>query len=159
MIDLLGNRLDQVEFPVSVGPFSSTACLKLPKAFSQPDHPENCAMHVTLASDETTFARNLFLYLPDKYIDWPTPDVDISCQRTTEDRWKVTLRSEALAKDVLVRSADVGSRPDFSDNFFDLIPRVDHEVMIDSAPNVSSAGPALTLMSVNDVLGQSETPR
>ena len=115
-------------------------------------------MHVAVTSDRKTAAENLCLYLPDKYIDWPAPRIAVSCKRAADSRWKVILRSETLAKDVFLSSGSAGLTPSFADNFFDLIPQRDREIAVDNVAVTDSIEPALTIMTVNGVLGQTQAP-
>ncbi len=152
IIDMHGNQLDLVEFPISVGPLGSTAHMKLPKAFLLPEHPETTAMHVVLNMQGKVLAQNLFLYLPDKYIDWPAPKITVTCRRADTNKWKVLLKSEALARDVMISGlhGECGLR--YSDNFVDLVPPFDTEITMDCKEQTKSTEPILKITSVNDVL-------
>jgi hypothetical protein len=73
-------------------------------------------------------AENLFFYLPDKYIDWPKVEISKRFSQITNKRWKLKLKSNAIARDVQI-STSVAAQ--FSDNFIDLIPPDEFEIMID----------------------------
>ena len=149
LIDLFGSVLDQVAFPIAIGSFSTSALLKLPKAIVAPTHPDESALHLMMEKDGRKIAENLFLYLPDKYIDWPNVEITRRFSQITEKKWKLKLRSNALAKDVHISTAVPAQ---FSDNFIDLIPPDESEIIIDCEQQVPSLESALQLHSVGLVL-------
>ena len=128
LIDLFGSVLDQVAFPIAIGSFSTSALLKLPKAIVAPTHPGKSALHLVMEKDGRKIAENLFLYLPDKYIDWPRMEISQYLSQMSEKKWKLKLRSNAIAKDVRI-STTVPAQ--FSDNFIDLTPLDESEITID----------------------------
>jgi beta-galactosidase/beta-glucuronidase len=145
LIDLFGSVLDQVAFPIAIGSFSTLALLKLPKAIVAPTHPDKSALHLMMEKDGRKIAENLFLYLPDKYIDWPNVEITRRFSQITEKKWKLKLRSNALAKDVHISTAVPAQ---FSDNFIDLVPHDESEIIIDCEQQVPSLESALQLCSV-----------
>jgi len=134
LIDLSGQPLDVVNFPVVIAPFGKLSSLKLPKALVCPAEPDKCCLHLVMSRDGEKIAENLLLYLPDKYIDWPKTQITAQMSRLTEEQWKLTLKSDAVAKDVKI-STSVPAQ--FSDNFIDLIPPDAVEITIDCESPVS----------------------
>jgi len=145
LIDLFGSVLDQVAFPIAIGPFSTSALLKLPKAIVFPTHPDKSALHLVMDKTGKKIAENLFLYLPDKYIDWPKVEISRRFSQITEKKWKLKLKSNAIAKDVHI-STTVPLR--FSDDFIDLVPPDESEIIIDCEQQIPSLELTLQLRSL-----------
>ena len=78
LLDTDGNVLDQTSLPTVVSPHSTSTPLKLPKNFVCPADPAASLLHITLAKDEKLLAENVFLYMPDKYINRPDPADTVS---------------------------------------------------------------------------------
>ena len=150
LIDLFGHLLDEVAFPVAIGPFSTSPPLKLPKAIVFPAHPENSALHLMMEKDGNKIAENLFLYLPDKYICWPKVQINKHLRRTGEKQWKLKLKSNAIAKDIQIGA---GAETQCNDNFIDLIPPDESEIIVDCKRQVPSLESVLQLYSLNQAFG------
>jgi beta-mannosidase len=145
LIDLFGHLLDQVTFPVAVAPFSTSASPKLPKAIAIPPHPDKSVLHMTLEKDSKKIAENIFLYLPDKYINWPKVEITKCFSQITDKQWELKLKSNAIAKDVQISSSVAAQ---LSDNFVDLMPLEEINITIDCEQPVSSIESALQLSSL-----------
>jgi len=126
LIDLFGSVYDRLTSPVAIGPLSTSAAVKLPKAISLPAHPEKSALHLVMERNGRKIAENLLFYLPDKYIDWPEPKITTSLRQTTTGQYKLVLSSNAIVKDIQLAWTDVS----FSDNFLDLLARDEFEIKI-----------------------------
>ncbi len=137
LIDLYGATLDKIAVPVALGPFGASAPLMLPKAFVLPQYPEKSALHLLLEQEGRIVAENLLLYLPDKHIDWPEPDIRTSLSPLNDGRWRLKLHSKTVAKDVCVQYDDPEIRPKLSDNFVDLTPPETRVLEIDCDPRRS----------------------
>ncbi|MHC4913444.1 MAG: beta-mannosidase, partial [Planctomycetota bacterium] len=148
LIDLFGHLLDQVIFPVAITPFSTSACPKLPKAIISPACPDKSALHMTVEKNGKKIAENLFFYLPDKYIDWPEVEITSRISQINDRQLKLKLKSNAIAKDVQIKSFVEAK---FSDNFIDLIPPEEREITLDCEQPVSSIESELRLSSVKSV--------
>ena len=156
LVDLFGHLLDQVTLPIAIAPFSALPPPKLPKTTISPIHPDKSALHLLIDKDGKKIAENLFFYLPDKYIDWPKVEISKRFSQITDKRWKLKLKSNAIAKDVQI-STSVAAQ--FSDNFIDLIPPEEFEITIDCEQHVwvparrgpSSIEPILQLRSLKSV--------
>jgi beta-mannosidase len=149
LLDLFGSLLDQVATPVVIAPFSTSVLPKLPKETIFPTRPDKSALHLLMEKDGKKIAENLFLYLPDKYIDWPEAKITKLFSQTTDKQWKLKLKSNAIAKDVQI-STSVAAQ--FSDNFIDLIPPNEFEITIDCEQQVSSIESVLQLRSLNKLV-------
>ncbi|MHC4160094.1 MAG: beta-mannosidase, partial [Planctomycetota bacterium] len=148
LIDLLGNLLDQVSLPFAIAPFSISTLPKLPKAIISPAHPNKSCLRLLMEQGGEKIAKNFFLYLPDKYINWPEVEITKHLLKTNEKQWKLKLKSNAVAKDVQI-STSVPAQ--FSDNFIDLIPPDDYEITINSEQPISAIEPLLQLRSLKCV--------
>jgi len=146
LIDLSGSLLDQVTFPVAISPFSTSAVLKLPKTLVHPARPDKSALHLLMEKDGQKIAENLFFYLPDKYIDWPKVEITARSTPITKKKWKLKLKSNAVARDVQI-STTVPAR--FDDNFTDLIPPDEAEITIDFQQQLPSLERILQLRCLN----------
>ena len=128
LIDLFGHLLDHVAYPVAITPFGKSTPLKLPKAMVSPAAPEKSCLNLVMDNDGERIAENLLFYLPDKYIDWPQAKITTCLSQITEKKWKLKLKSNAVAKDVQIST---GIWSQFSDNFVDIIPPGEVEIIID----------------------------
>jgi beta-mannosidase len=157
LVDLRGNILDQVTFPISASPFSIVQTMKLPKAISRPTNPERCVLHLILEkADEGPHkaaaqmkVENTVVFLPDKYIDWPRTQVQKQLIRLENRLWKLILKTDAFVKDLKVSCCDdtvVSSECQMmhwaepvrlSDNFLDIFPDSEKEIIIKVGQKVS----------------------
>jgi hypothetical protein len=96
----------------------------------------------------TAKKENLFFYLPDKYIDWPEAEITSRISQINDRQLKLKLKSNAIAKDVQIKSF---VEAEFSDNFIDLIPPEEREITLDCEQPVSSIESELLLSSVKSV--------
>ena len=147
LIDLFGRLLDQITSPIAIGPFGTSSKLKLPREFVSPANPHKSALHLVMERDGEKIAENLFLYLPDKYIDWPDVEITKRFSKINDTQWKLNLKANAVVKDLLIQSPGAEMPARFSDNFIDLIPPYEVEIIIDSAQR-SSAPPQTTFTSL-----------
>ena len=148
LMDLFGNLLDQVSLPIAVAPFSISAPLKLPKAICSPSEPQNCCLHLVMNKDKEKIIEKLFFYLPDKYICWPDVKISKTLSKLTEKQYKLSLISNAVAKDVIV-TTNLPAK--LSDNFFDLIANDEVDIIINYEPEITSTEPQIKLCSINDI--------
>jgi len=117
--------------------------LKLPKSIARPTYPEKCALHLILEKGDKKIAENLFLYLPDKYIDWPGVKITGRLVQKNADRCELTLRSNSVVKDIKLSAGEAT----FGDNFFDLIPSEQFKTVICCKKSISSVKSELQLVS------------
>ncbi|MCJ7691881.1 MAG: hypothetical protein MUO22_00500, partial [Sedimentisphaerales bacterium] len=149
LIDLFGNVLDRVSFPIAIAPLSVSTAPKLPRELISPNNPENSMLHIALDKEGAKIAQNSFFYLPDKYINWPEPQITKSLRQVTDRQWKLKLKSNAIAIDVQI-SAPVKVK--FSDNFMDLIPQDELEITIDYEQQVSLLESELQLRCLQSII-------
>ncbi|MFA5423162.1 MAG: sugar-binding domain-containing protein [Phycisphaerae bacterium] len=117
--DLYGTCIDKLELPLTVGPFSASQPVHLPRALSRPANPEKSVLHLQLCTHETVLAENLYLYLPDKQIDWPVAQLVTNTTPVADDKLLLTISSDVLAKDLKI---DAPHLVWLSDNYIDLLP-------------------------------------
>ena len=142
LIDLFGQLLDYAAFPVAIAPFGTSIALKLPREIAFPPHPDKSALHLLMTGNDKKIVENLFFYLPDKYIDWPSVKITKYLYQIADRKWKMKLQSNAVAKDVQISAADPVQ---FSDNFFDLVPPDELEVTIECQQQSTSIESQLQL--------------
>jgi beta-mannosidase len=140
LIDLFGHPLDGVTVPLELGPFSTFAQTKLPETMTSPSLPNKSCLHLTIERNGEKIAENLVFYLPDKYIDWPEAEISKSISQIADKRWKLKLKTNAIARDVQISAFKMIQ---LSDNYMDLIPPDERCITIDFERCLSSIGPGL----------------
>lgn len=128
LIDMHSRVIDQATFPVALGPFSNSRPFKLPKAILQPEYPDRCVLRIALEDQDSLIAENHFLYLPDKYTDFPHVSINRKLEHIKDGRWKLSLQSDAFVKDLQIVTRQGA---ELSDNFIDLLPEQNCEIIID----------------------------
>lgn len=146
LIDLKGKIIDQVTFPITVGPFTTSKTMKLPRAFSFPEKPEQSALYLLMEKESVKIAENLLLYLPDKFIRWPELKIEKKLSRINNRLWKIKLKSDVVVKDLQINTA-----PHFQcgDNFIDLTAQSDAEIKLDCLVPDIQPQPDPKLQSIN----------
>ncbi len=148
LTDLNGNIIDDITFPLTAAPFSTTVTMKLPRIFTHPKNPEKTALHLLMEKEGMKIAENLLLYLPDKFIDWPKITIEKHLTRINDNLWKIKLKSNAIAKDVQIKTA-----PYFrcSDNFIDLLPGGESEINLNCPLKNAQPQSLLQFRAVNAI--------
>jgi beta-mannosidase len=134
LLDLDGNLLDATSLPTVISPHSASTPLKLPKNFVCPADPAASLLHIALAKDEKLLAENVFLYMPDKYINRPDLTIQYQLRRDSETQWKLGLTCQKPATDVRI---SVAAAATVSDNFFDMFPGRQYEVVLTTDHNLA----------------------
>ncbi len=149
LTDLHGNIIDDITFPLTAAPFSSSVTMKLPRIFTFPKNPEKTALHLLMEKEGMKIAENLLLYLPDKFIDSPDVTIEKHLTKVTDSLWKIKLKSNAIAKDVQIKTA-----PDVrcSDNFIDLLPGSESEINLNCPLKNAHLQSILQLRAINTIL-------
>ncbi len=149
LMDLHGHHHDRITVPVSIAPFSSSTLFKLPKAIASPNNPEKLCLHILLEKDDIRISENLFFYLPDKYIDWPKAEITKQFSKLSDNRWKLTLKSNVITKDVQIKPPSLAK---LSDNYIDLMPASELDIIIISAQQtLSLIESQINICSVNSL--------
>ncbi len=146
-----GNIIDDITFPLTVAPFSTSVTINLPRIFTFPENPEKTALHLLVEKEGVKIAENLLLYLPDKFIGWPNVTIENQITRITDSLWKINLKSNAVAKDVQIKTA-----PNVwcSDNFIDLLPGSETEINLNCPLKNIQLQSLLQLRAVNTITQQ-----
>jgi len=148
LIDLFGRIIDQLAFPIAIGPFAGSPTFKLPPAMVAPEEPQESCLHLLVEKDNRKIAENLFFYSPDKHIHWPDTEMKSDLRQISRDHWTLKLTSKALAKDVQIKTS-IPAR--LSDNFLDLLPRQQREINILPMQQPSPLPPHIDLRSAESV--------
>jgi len=148
LTDLAGEVLDKVTVPVAVGPFGKTVPLKLPRAIANPAARQKCCLHLKMENDSGKIAQNSYFYLPDKYIEWPEVEFEKNLSQIASDKWLLKIKSNAVAKDVRICLPDGFY---VSDNFFDMLPADETEIIIKSCNKTDKLESQLLLRSVKSI--------
>jgi len=127
-VELTGNIVDQAQFPVTVGPYSRSSPFSVPRSIAAPQEPQRCALEVLLEGADGVLSGNTFLYLPDKYIQWPRLELDVEFTRTEPNSLKVLLEAKGFIKDLEIIANAAGR---VSDTFFDVYPGRKYEVNVE----------------------------
>jgi len=149
LTNLNGNIIDDITFPITVAPFRNSVTMKLPRIFTYPKNPEKTALHLLLEKEGVKIAENLLLYLPDKFTDWPKITIEKHLTRITDSLWKIKLKSNAIAKDVQVKTAP---NVRCSDNFIDLLADSESEINLSCPLKNIQPQSILQLRAVNAIL-------
>jgi beta-mannosidase len=146
LMDMAGNLLDKVELPLAVAPETSGSPIKLPKALVSPENPEISCLHLALENDGKQIAENLFLYLPDKYIDWQRPKIEKSLTQLNENQWQLDITSDVITKDLQI---EIDGAANLSNNYFDLLPKNQYHVVFEYPTDQPPTAEAIDLQAVN----------
>lgn len=146
LTDLVGNIVDKVSAPLSIAPFTSAVPLKLPRAIACPAEPEKSCLHLAIEKDGIEIAKNLFFYLPDKYIAWPNVDISKTLKQISDNTYQLDLSAGSIARDVQINTA---FEVYLSDNFFDLTGGNSFSIKIDSTSAIDESD--ISLRSVNSI--------
>jgi beta-mannosidase len=147
VIDTNFKIIDEFKRPVSVGPGGVIKVL-LPGSFASPQNPENSFVHILLQNDDQVIAENSFFYLPDKYFDFPACDVEVKAERRDKLKWKLSLNSKKMIKDLYI---DCAFDADLSDNYFDLLDDKPKSITIKTDTPIEEIGDKISLTSVNSI--------
>jgi len=131
LIDLSGLVIDRFSLPIALGPHDISSPFKLPRIMMRPAHPEKSLLYLILEKDGKKVAENTLLYLPDKYINWPEPEIITQIQKADNRRHIIRLSSDRVVKDLQLSA--YGFR--FCDNYLDIIPPSRVEIAADCDGN------------------------
>ena len=108
--------------PLTIGPYTNSSYFKLPKAITLPENPHKCALQLNIKKDNKKIAENLWFYLPDKYIDWPKPNIKTTLLNKNDQTCSLKVQSNVVIKDLYLYTQPNQGRSFFEDNYIDLIP-------------------------------------
>lgn len=141
--------IDEFSRLVSVSP-GENSTINLPSSFVRPVSPEKCYIHFALENDSGRIAENSYFYLPDKYMEFPEQEVEMSAEKIAEGKWQVDIGSNSAVRDLCI-ACDFDA--EFSDNFFDLLLPNGKSIIIETADDVDDIMGSLKIISVSSTHG------
>ncbi len=135
LIELDGTVLDRCQFPAALAPNSIWPGVKLPSAFQRPKNPQRCLLRLSLQNGPKQIAENIFFYLPDKYIEWPKPDITVKIDDAPSNRSRLTITSDVVVRDLQINPVHY---PAVNDNFITLLPGAKYEIVSDLGDDTAS---------------------
>jgi beta-mannosidase len=147
IVDTNFEIIDEFKRPASVGPGSAAKVL-LPGSFTSLQNPENSFIHILLQNDDQIIAENSFFYLPDKYFAFPAGDVETKAEKIDKHKWKLTLNSKKMVKDLYINCM---FDADLSDNYFDLLDNKPKSIMIKTDTPIEEISGKINIVSVNSI--------
>ena len=119
LLDLAGKVLDQKHIPVALSPLSRSTLYPLPKSFFLPHLKKTSLLHMRLLTDDSIIAENIYFFCPNKYLEWPTGDIELEVLPKDGNLWQITLKSQTVIRDLQIIPPCTGL---LSDNFITLLP-------------------------------------
>jgi beta-mannosidase len=124
-MDMKGRIVDSSRYPITVAPFSVSRPATPAREFTAPICPEKNILRLAIVQEDCVLGENIYLYQPDKYLEYRPLEVEIEVIQHDERTLSYTLQSRCFVKDLQL----IPSRPAaLSDNFFDLLPRRTYEI-------------------------------
>jgi beta-mannosidase len=131
LIDFSGNTIFESVKEVEVSP--NTATLLLEKDLSSllpKDKAGDKVFDIRLLTGDKQIADNMLFFVKPKDLQLARPDLQY-CLRRTDKKYLVSLESDTLVRHLCIETPDPDAR--FSDNFFDLLPNQQKNVVIKSS--------------------------
>lgn len=122
-----GEIIDKVSLPVSIQPFGNSPLIKIPKAIASPEDPRSSLLHLSLDTPHERIAENFYTFLPDKYLDFEKPEIDIDTKPADKGHTRLIIKSSNFVKDLCI---ETGKGLVMGDNFIDLPAGRELELMI-----------------------------
>ena len=110
--------------PVSVPPQESSLVCHFP--FSD-DEMNNKVIHIAFHTPDTLLAEKIHYPVYPKDLKLAFPDLQIKSHKE-DDQYRIRIKSNTLAKGVMISTPD-GIAGNYSDNYFDLLPDLEKEVI------------------------------
>lgn len=136
-LDMKGRVVDSSEYPITVSPFSRTILRTPAREFISPVCPEKTLLHLAVLRDSAILSENVYLYEPDKYLEYRPLDIDIEVIQRSPKTLSYTLESRSFVKDLQLVLDEPAT---LSDNFLDLLPNRRYEIVAEFA----NAAPSIT---------------
>ncbi len=143
LLDLNGGVVDQIAHQANIPAYGRFELDGLPGNFRRPEAAEGYVLSMELVAGGEVLADNTFLYVPDKHILWPVPE--IKSELVKQDGQMVL----KLSSDVFVKDLQISAGPDvrLSDNYFDMLPKREYAVAL-KASDVAIEPDQIKLRSV-----------
>jgi beta-mannosidase len=144
-LDMKGRVIDASAYPITVVPFSHTTLRTPAREFLSPVCPEKTILRLAVLRENAILCENVYLYEPDKYLEYRPLDIDIEVIQRDEKRLSYVLQSRFFVKDLQL-IFDVPAT--LSDNFLDLLPNRSYEITAEFAAAAPLATRPIILRSV-----------
>ena len=98
--------------------------------------PRTSLLYLNLFDENSAIAENFYFFEPDKYLQYPTGDIELEIIPSEKNTWHVTLNAKTVMRDLQLIPPRHGR---LSDNFITLLPGRQGEVDVqfeDNAPAV-----------------------
>ncbi|MEN8255694.1 MAG: glycoside hydrolase family 2 protein [Verrucomicrobiota bacterium] len=124
-----GKTVDEMVHEVEIPAHSRFELDGLPGNFQRPEVANDCVLIMKLTAGGKVVAENSFLYVPDKHMVWPEPE--IKKELVEQDGQKIL----KLTSNVFVKDLQISAGPDVrpSDNYFDMLPMCEYSVALKAA--------------------------
>ncbi len=128
LMDLSGKVIDEIVSEVKIPGHSRFELTDLPGMYQRPDRADGCVLAMKIVTGGKVLANNTFLYVPDKQIVWPEPEIK---KELLDQDGRNVLK---LSSDVFVKDLQISAGPDvrMADNYFDMLPGVEYTVALES---------------------------
>lgn len=129
LLDLNGGVVDQLAHQAVIPAHGRFELDELPENFRRPEAAEGCVLVMELLAEGEVLAGNTFLYVPDKHIPWPVPEIK---KELVEQDGQMVLK---LSSNMFVKDLQISAGPDvrLSDNYFDMLPNREYAVALKAA--------------------------
>jgi beta-mannosidase len=125
-LDMKGRVVDSSTYPITVSPFSRTTLRTPAREFILPVCPEKTLLRLAVLRDSTILSENVYLYEPDKYLEYRPLNIDIEVVQRDEKTLSYQLESRSFVKDLQIVLDETAT---LSDNFIDLLPNRTYEII------------------------------
>ena len=129
LLDLNGRTIERSVVAASIPVRGRFEFGGLPENLQSPEKPENRILSMELATEGKVLAENTFLYVPDKHIDWPEPEIEKELAET-DGATVLKLSCSTFVKDLQISA---GPEVRLSDNYFDLLPNREYSVALETS--------------------------
>jgi len=136
LLDLNGGTIEQITSAVMIPARGRFELDELPENLQSPEAPESCVLTLELATGGKVLAENTFLYVPDKHIAWPEPEIEKKLVET-DGTTVLKLSCTTFVKDLQISA---GPTVRLSDNYFDLLPGREYSVILETDGAVVESG-------------------
>ncbi len=108
---------------------------------------ENHFLVATVTTGDSIIAENSFYFLPSKDLNLPKVIINKEISQTN-DGYLITLTADKLAKNVFLSLDGAGV---FSNNYFDLLPRVTETVFCKTSMDLNQFKEKLNIKSLSEI--------
>jgi beta-mannosidase len=159
IMDFSGKLIKEISHAVKIDPLASKVYQQIPLVeLSSANAPDWSGLvgvaDVSLGGQKVS--TNLVYFVPSKQIQLPHASVSAEISQSG-DGYDVALSSAELARSVYVSFGELDAQ--FSDNYFDLLPREKQTIHITSKATLSDLKSQMKVMSLVDAFSSSVTEK